>query len=67
MNRQTKIPLWAKKGLLVWVEVRDKQQVEVLEYLEGTITEADHDQKTIKVRMSGSETEKDVQGHLIHE
>lgn len=67
MNRQTKIPLWAKKGLLVWVEVRDKQQIEVLEYLEGTISEADHDSNTMKVKMKDSENEKEVPGHLVHE
>lgn len=41
--KKKEVPIWAKAGSLVWIEVRDKSGQEVLEYLEGIVTIADHD------------------------
>ena len=61
------IPLWAKTGKLIWVEVRDKQELEVLEFLEGIITEINHDSKHLRVKYLSSDSEKDARGDRIHE
>ena len=61
------LPLWVKNGKRVWVEIRDKQELDVLEFLEGNITEADHETKHIKVQFASGEAEREVRGDRIHE
>lgn len=41
--KKVEVPLWAKNGSLCWIEIRDKTGQEVLEYVEATVTIADHD------------------------
>ncbi len=50
MINRKEIPLWVKKGTLVWVEIRDKDDIEVLEYLEAIVSEFNTDERIVKVR-----------------
>ena len=61
------IPLWAKPGKRVWVEIRDKAQLEVLEYTEGVIARVDFDTKDLVVKDADSAEERDQRGDRIHE
>ena len=61
------LPIWATVGKQVWVEIRDKQELDVMEYLQGTISDCDHDSKVLKVRLSDTDEEKDIRGDRIHE
>ena len=61
------LPLWAKSGKRIWIEVRDKQELMVLEFLEGIITEANHDNKVLRVKYLSNEDEREVRGDRIHE
>lgn len=60
------IPLWAKPGKKVWVEVRDTAQLEVLEYYEGIVTHVDHDAKELRIKDTNND-EKDMRGDRILE
>ena len=60
-------PLWAKAGKRIWVEMRDKAQIEVLEYVEAVIVEADYDTKDLIIKELDSGEEKDMRGDRIHE
>jgi myosin-5 len=61
------IPLWAKVGSRVWVEVRDSGQLEVLEYTEGVVTHVDYDAKELKVKDMTTNEDKEMRGDRIHE
>lgn len=61
------LPIWAKVGTKVWVEIRDKLEQDVLEYLEGIITLCDHESKDIKIKYLNSEEEKEARVDRIHE
>ncbi len=45
------VPIWAKNGLNIWYEIRDKNDIEIIEYKEAIITYADHDTNEIKVKL----------------
>lgn len=61
------MPIWAIHGKRVWVEIRDKQELDVLEYLEGTITKCEHEAKVLMVQFTATEEEKEIRGDRIHE
>ena len=61
------LPLWAKVGVNIWIEIRDKQELEILEYLEGVITHCNHETKSLKVKYLSTEEEKEVRANRIHE
>lgn len=61
------IPIWAKNGRKVWVEVRDSTGVEVVEYLSGTISFVDFDTRILRVKLSENFEEKQVKGNQILE
>lgn len=60
------IPIWSKAGVLIWAEIRDAQDIEVNEYVEGEITEADHDARIVKAKLATGE-EKEMKPDRIHE
>lgn len=55
--KKVEVPLWAKPGSLVWLEIRDKTGQEVLEYLEAEVTVADHDNQILKIKKGGTDAE----------
>jgi myosin-5 len=59
------IPIWAKNGRKVWVEVRDSTGAEVIEYLSGTISFLDFDTRVLRVRMNENGEEKQFKGDQI--
>lgn len=61
------IPLWAKVGKRVWVEVRDSAQLEVLEYTEAVVSHVDYDAKDLRVKDMTTNEEKDIRGDRVHE
>jgi myosin-5 len=65
MNSRLEIPLWAKVGELIWVELRNKEENEVLEYLEAIISLVDFDKKILKIKYKGSDAEKEVRADRI--
>lgn len=61
------LPIWLTIGKRVWVEVRDKQELDVLEYLEGTISHCDQETKILKIHFPATNEEKEVRGDRVHE
>ena len=65
MNKNLEIPLWAKTGELIWVEIRNKEETEVLEYLEATVSQADYEKKILKIKYKNSQDEKDIRADRV--
>ena len=62
---KVELKLWMKAGLRVWIEIRDKSDLEVLEYLEGVIQSADFDTKTLIVKNLSTEAESEQRADRI--
>ncbi len=60
MLKKKEIPIWAKKGALIWVEVLNKTGEEVIEYLTAVITESDQDTNTLKCQYKPGADSKEV-------
>ena len=65
--KKVEIPLWAKQGSLVWLEIRDSTGLEVLEYLEAVVTVANHDLQILKVKKANSDEEEDAKPEFVLE
>lgn len=61
------IPLWAKPSALVWVEIRDKSGIDVLEYLPAIVMETFPEKGEIKVSFENDQNEEKVKADFIHE
>ena len=61
------IPPWAKPERLVWVELRDKDDIQPEEYKMGVITEVDADKKTIGIKYEGDAGPADPDCDRVHE
>lgn len=67
MQKKSEIPLWIKPGVLVWVEVRDKTGLDVLEYLPATVIGSSSDKGTVEVSHDNDQSEEEIDAELIHE
>lgn len=65
--KKAEVPLWAKPGSLVWLEIRDKTGQEVLEYLEAEVTVADYDAQVLKIKKANSEAEENANPQFVFE
>jgi myosin-5 len=62
------VPVWAKPGKAIWVEIMDKDEVEPKEYLKGRIDQVFEEKKMISIIYDGNEKgEKDVYAHRVLE
>ena len=67
MKKKAEIPLWVKPGVLVWVEIRDKTGLDVLEYLPAAIISSNPDSGKVQVSYENEQNEDEIEGDLIHE
>jgi myosin heavy subunit len=66
-RKMIEIPLWAKPSALVWVEVRDKSGIDVLEYLPAIVMETLPEKSQVKVSYENDQNEDIVSAELIHQ
>ena len=66
-NKIIEIPLWAKPSALVWVEIRDKSGIDVLEYLPAIVVQTFPEKGEIKVSFENDQNEDVVKADFIHE
>jgi myosin heavy subunit len=64
---KAEIPLWAKPNALVWVEIRDKSGIDVLEYLPAMIMEALPDKGQVRVSYENDQNEDNIDADMIHQ
>ena len=67
MQKRQEIPPWSKPGVLVWVEIRDKSGIDVLEYLPAIITSNDPEKGKIKISHENEQNEEDISPDRIHQ
>lgn len=61
------IPVWAKVGKLIWVEILDELGLVPVNYLSATIDKVIEDQKKVEVTYSGEAAEKEIYADRILE
>lgn len=60
------VPNWAKEGVIIWIEIRDKLDVEPEKYLMGSLVSVDEAKKTANVKYDGEAGPSDVYIDRIH-
>jgi myosin heavy subunit len=61
------IPVWAKPGKAIWVEIMDAQELEPIEYLKGRIDQVFDEKKMISILYEECNGEKEVYAHRVLE